>query len=127
MLAADTERTKSVIQQLRRMGVRVALDDFGSGYSTLAQLFNLPVDQLKLDRDFIAPIVADERAAAVVEAVVGFAHALGLQIVAEGVENAETAARLRQYECDQAQGYFYSGPVTPEALLDMMTLDMASQ
>ena len=120
LLLEDIEGTRTVLQQLRRSGVRVALDDFGSGYSSLSHLRELPVDQMKLDGDFIAPIVVDERAAAVVRAVVGFAHTLGLSIVAEGVENAETAACLREYGCDAAQGYFYSPPVTPEALLDLV-------
>ena len=119
LLLGDVDHTRTVLQQLRHLGVRVVLDDFGSGYSTLSHLRDLPVDQLKLDRDFIAPIIADEHAAAIVAAVVDFAHTLGLTIIAEGVENAETATRLREYGCDQAQGYFYSPPVTTQAFLAM--------
>jgi diguanylate cyclase (GGDEF)-like protein len=117
LLLGDVDHTRTVLEQLRHLGVRIALDDFGSGFSTLSHLRDLPVDQLKLDRDFIVPILADQRAAAIVGAVVDFAHTLGLEIIAEGVENAETSTRLREYGCDQAQGYFYSPPVTPEAFL----------
>ena len=119
LLLEDIDSTQRVLRQLRRSGVRIALDDFGSGYSSLSYLHDLPVDQLKLDGDFIAPILVDERAAAVVHAVVSLARTLGASIVAQGVENAETAARLREYGCDAAQGYFYSPPVTFEALLDL--------
>lgn len=120
LLVEDLERTKAVLGQLRDVGIQLALDDFGSGYSMLTQLRDLPVEQVKLDREFIAPILADDRAAAVVAAVVGFAHTLGLKTVAEGVENAETATLLREYGCDRAQGYFYGPPVTPEALLTVV-------
>ncbi|MCB0932842.1 MAG: bifunctional diguanylate cyclase/phosphodiesterase [Mycobacterium sp.] len=120
MVLADLDRTKTVFQQLRSSGVRIALDDCGSGHSTLTHLRDLPFDQLKLAYDFFAPMLfGDERAASVVDAVVTLAHSLGATIVAEGVENDETAARLREYGCDAAQGYFYSPPVTANAFLEM--------
>jgi len=98
----------------------VAIDDFGSGYSALSYLRDLTIDEVKLDRDFIAPILVDPRAAAVVRAVVNLAHELGLTTVAEGVENAETAARLREYGCDVGQGYFFSAPLSAEAVADLL-------
>ncbi len=120
LLLDNVERTKAVLQQLRQNGIRVAIDDFGSGYSALSYLRDLPIDEVKLDRNFIAPILVDERAAAVVQAVVNLAHVLGLTIVVEGVENAETAARLGEYGCDVGQGYFYSPPLSADDLLDML-------
>ena len=78
LLLEDVERTRTVLQHLRHSGIQIALDDFGSGYSLLAQLRELPVTEIKLDRDFIAPILTNQRAAAIVAAVIAFAHTLGL-------------------------------------------------
>lgn len=119
LFLSDINRTRTVLQELRDHGVRVAVDDFGSGYSALSYLRELPIDEVKLDRGFIGPIVWDARAAVIVRAVVGLARVLGLTTVAEGVENAETAERLRAYQCDVAQGYYYSPPLSP---VDMMAL-----
>lgn len=116
----NMERTQTVLEQLRRNGIRIAIDDFGTGYCTLSYLRDLPIDEVKLDRNFIAPILVDRRAAVIVRAVVDLVHALGLTIVAEGVEDAETAARLREYGCDVGQGYFLSPPVTSEELLALL-------
>jgi EAL domain-containing protein (putative c-di-GMP-specific phosphodiesterase class I) len=113
-------RTQRVLHQLRERGIRVAIDDFGNGYSALSYLRDLPIDEVKLDRHFIAPILVDPRAAAVVRAVVNLAHVLGLTTVAEGVEDAETAARLREYGCDVAQGFYYSPPVSSAELLEII-------
>ncbi len=108
------------MEELRRNGIRIAIDDFGSGYSALSYLRELPIDEVKLDRAFIEPILADERAAAVVEAVVGLAHVLGLVIVVEGVEDAETAAKVREYGSDIGQGFYFSRPVTASQLLELL-------
>jgi len=120
LLLDNMERTQTVLEQLRHNGIRIAIDDFGTGYSTLSYLRDLPIDEVKLDRSFIAPILVDERTAAVVRAVVDLAHVLGLTTVAEGVEDAATAARLQEYGCDVGQGYFYSPPVTSEELLGLL-------
>lgn len=119
-LINQIDRTKVGLSTLRSSGVRIALDDFGGGYSALSHLRDLPVHQLKLDCEFVAPILDDERAAALVNAVVGFAHTLGLQTVAEGVENAAVAEKLREYGCDEAQGYFFSPPVVVEELISLL-------
>ncbi|WP_233209227.1 GGDEF domain-containing phosphodiesterase [Mycobacterium sp. ENV421] len=113
----STERTRLVLNELRRSGIRIAIDDFGSGYSALSYLRDLPIDEVKLDRSFIAPISADERAAAVVRAVVDLAHVLDLSVVVEGVEDAETAAMVKACGCDVGQGFYYSPPLSPEGLL----------
>uniref|UniRef100_A0A5Q5BJ25 Diguanylate cyclase/phosphodiesterase n=2 Tax=unclassified Mycobacterium TaxID=2642494 RepID=A0A5Q5BJ25_MYCSS len=112
LILPDFKRTCAVLQELRRRGVRVAIDDFGSGYSALSYLRELPIDEVKLDRRFIGPIIWDPRAGEVVRAVVSLAQTLGLTTVAEGVENAETAERLRDYGCDVAQGFHYSPPLS---------------
>ncbi len=112
---------RTVLNQLRENGIRVAIDDFGSGYAALSYLRDLPIDEVKLDRDFIAPVLLDERAGAVVRAVVDLAHVLGLTTVAEGVEDAHSAERLREFGCDIAQGFYFCRPVPLEQLLQLPT------
>ncbi|WP_179468658.1 putative bifunctional diguanylate cyclase/phosphodiesterase [Mycolicibacterium vinylchloridicum] len=118
MVLGDLEQTREVLRRLRERKIRVAIDDFGTGYSTLSYLRELPCDELKLDQEFIAPVLIDPTAAAVVRAVVGLARVLDITTVAEGVENAHTAAWLRQHGCDIAQGYFYGRPVTFDGVID---------
>ena len=119
-LLDNIDRTRSVLERLRQRGIRIAIDDFGSGYSALWYLRELAIDEVKLDRHFIAPIRVDARAAAVVRGVVDLAHVLGVTTVAEGVENAETADRLREFGCEVAQGYFYSPPISAAAMMNML-------
>jgi diguanylate cyclase len=116
----NLDRTRKVLERMRQRGIRIAIDDFGSGYSALWYLRELPIDEVKLDRQFIAPIRDDPRAAAVVRAVVDLAHVLGVTTVAEGVENAETAARLREYGCEVVQGYYYSPPISAAATMNLL-------
>ncbi|HZA09102.1 bifunctional diguanylate cyclase/phosphodiesterase [Mycobacterium sp.] len=121
LLLDNVGRTRAVLHRLRERGIRIAMDDFGSGYSALCYLRELPIDEVKLDRQFIAPIVADPRAAAIVRAVIDLAHVLGVTTVAEGVENAETAGKLREYGCEVAQGFYYSPPVTSHVMLKLLS------
>ena len=122
----NLDHAGDVLNLLRQNGIRVAIDDFGSGYSALSYLRDLAIDEVKLDRDFIAPILVDPRAAAVVRAVVNLAHELGLVTVAEGVENAETAARLREYGCDVGQGYFFRPPLSAQQVVDLLVRDYSA-
>ncbi|WP_319448534.1 MULTISPECIES: putative bifunctional diguanylate cyclase/phosphodiesterase [unclassified Mycobacterium] len=117
LLLANIRRARTIIDQLRARGLRIAIDDFGSGYATMSYLRDLPIDELKLDRQFIAPILRSERAAAIVRSVIDLAHALGIACVAEGVEDKATADRLREYGCDIAQGHYFSRPMSADALL----------
>lgn len=121
LLMDNVERTRTVIETLRGYGVRVAIDDFGSGYSTLSYVRDLAVDEIKLDRDFVSAVRGDDRAGVIVRAVIALAHELGLTTVAEGVENAETVALLRDYGCRYVQGYYYNEPLTAAAMLDLLT------
>ena len=125
LLLDNVDRTRNVLDRLRAHGMRVAIDDFGSGYSSLGYLCELPIDEVKLDRQFIAPILVDSRAAAVVRAVVELAHELGMTTVAEGVENAATAAILREYGCDVAQGFHYSPPLAATDLRKLLPRAMS--
>lgn len=117
----NVERTRTVLEGLRAKGIRIAIDDFANGYSALPYLRDLPVDEVKINRQFIEPILADPRAASVVRAVVDLAAALGLAAVAEGIENAETANWLSEHGCRFGQGYFLSPPVPAGELVAMLS------
>ena len=116
-LMADPERGRSVLADLRASGVRTSIDDYGTGYSSLAYLRHLPADELKLDRSLTADVDRDPRAAAIVQSTVALAHALGLSLVAEGVETLATSATLARLGCDVAQGYAIARPMPVEDFL----------
>jgi diguanylate cyclase len=116
----DTERTVTVLARLRDLGVRVSIDDFGTGHSSLARLKQLPVDELKIDKDFVFHMDTDDRDAAIVEAAVTLARRLDLAVVAEGVERAEQLHELRALGCERAQGNLFSSPLTEPAFADLL-------
>jgi diguanylate cyclase len=111
VIMLDPERARTVLEALRRLGLRIAIDDYGTGYCALAYLRDLPVDELKLDRSFAARVSTDPRSAAIVRSTVELAHALGLKVVAEGVEDRPTLDAVESCGCDYAQGYYFSRPV----------------
>ena len=116
----NLERTRTVLEDLRCSGIRIAIDNFASGNSALPFLRELPIDEVKLNRHFISPVVGDPRAATVVRTLISLADGLGLSAVAEGVENAETATWLREHGCRLAQGYFLSPPLPSAELLALL-------
>lgn len=111
LILNDIDRVTAVLRRLREQGIRVAIDDFGSGFSALSYLRDLPIDEVKLDRQFISSITEDTRAAAVVRAVIDLTHELDVIVVAEGIEDAATANWLREHGCDIGQGYYFGAPV----------------
>jgi diguanylate cyclase len=111
VLMTDSTRAKTVVDALHALGVGLSVDDYGTGYSSLAYLQDLAIDELKLDRSFIMRLAEDPRTAAIVRSTVDLAHSLGLRIVAEGVEDAGTVEVLHRYGCDIIQGFFYSRPM----------------
>lgn len=113
---ADPEHSFAVLAALRRQGVRLSIDDFGSGYSSLARLQRLEAQELKIDLSFIREMMSNDGAAAIVKAVIVLGHSLGLEVVAEGVEREEQAARLRDLNCDHLQGYLIGRPAPAEAV-----------
>ncbi len=115
-LMVDTDRALDVLARLAALGLRLAVDDFGAGYSSLAYLKTLPVDALKIDKGFVRAMATDARDAAIVGSTVGLGHALGLRVVAEGIEDRATWDLLAGMGCDVAQGYHIARPLPPDAL-----------
>ncbi len=111
---ADPDLTVAHLSVLRNLGITVALDDFGTGHSSFAQLLVLPIDILKIDQSFIARIPHDERTSQVVAGMIQLAHALGLHVVAEGIETPEQLHVLRSFGCDLLQGFLLARPASPD-------------
>ncbi|MFL6272081.1 MAG: EAL domain-containing protein [Actinomycetes bacterium] len=116
VLMEDVESTSGALAELKRLGVSLTVDDFGTGYSSLAYLKRFPVDELKIDRDFVAGLLSDQEDSAIVAAIINLAHTLGMAAVAEGVENAGQVRRLRELGCDFGQGYHFGRPLPPDDL-----------
>ena len=111
VIMADPMRARGVVARLRDMGVKVAIDDFGSGYSSLGYLKRLPVNDLKIDKSFVINMMEDSGDAVIVQSTIDLAHNLGLTVIAEGVESDETWRRLRALGCDVAQGWLIGRPL----------------
>jgi diguanylate cyclase (GGDEF)-like protein/PAS domain S-box-containing protein len=107
----DPEHTRYLLRQLRERGINVAIDDFGTGYSSLSYLKLFAIDRIKIDRAFVTDIETDPNDAAIVTATIGLAHAMGLTVLAEGVETAAQRNFLRMHQCDEAQGYLFARPM----------------
>jgi EAL domain-containing protein (putative c-di-GMP-specific phosphodiesterase class I)/GGDEF domain-containing protein len=107
----DPERTLHTLQKIRDLGVRVAIDDFGTGYSSLAHLSRLPVTTIKIDKSFIQLMETARDNAVIVRSIIDLAHNLELSVIAEGVETRAAKEMLLAFECDEAQGYYFSRPV----------------
>ncbi len=114
ILIVDSDATLQVLLELNRLGIRLALDDFGTGYSSLSYLHRLPIATLKIDQGFVADIGTTPSGETIVTAVTALAHALGLAVIAEGVETRAQRDRVHDIGCDLAQGYFFARPVPPE-------------
>ena len=110
MVMQDAELAIATLRELKSLGLSISVDDFGTGFSSLAYLKRFPLDELKIDKSFVDGLGHDFEATAIVAAVMGMAHALDLRVVAEGVETADQVVRLRTLGCDEAQGFFYARP-----------------
>jgi EAL domain-containing protein (putative c-di-GMP-specific phosphodiesterase class I) len=109
------ERNTAALNDLRRLGVKISIDDFGVGYSSLSYLKRLPADILKLDKSFVEGVGEDLEDTAIVRMIIDLARTLGLEVIAEGVES-EAVTILREMGCGLAQGFFFAEPLPPEEL-----------
>ena len=108
MVVADPARALPILGRLHELGVEIAVDDFGTGFSSMDYLKRLPVREVKIDRSFVTTMATDARDAAIVRCTIDLARSLGLRVVAEGVESSDVRARLTSMGCDHAQGYSFS-------------------
>jgi len=119
-MVQDVEQTIETLDQLKLLGVKVSVDDFGTGYSSLSYLKNFPVDVLKIDQSFIRDMRGDTAAKAIVLSIISLAHNLGLKVIAEGVEERDELLFLHEHGCDEMQGYYFSKPIPPETLRELI-------
>jgi EAL domain-containing protein (putative c-di-GMP-specific phosphodiesterase class I) len=117
---ADPDRAIGVLGELRRLGVGLSVDDFGTGQASLAYLTRLPVDELKIDRVFVQDVAHNETNAAIVRSTSDLARSLGLDVVGEGVEDEGCLERLRGLGCNRAQGFHIGRPVPAHALTGIL-------
>jgi EAL domain-containing protein (putative c-di-GMP-specific phosphodiesterase class I) len=116
----DEEEAIETMKRIRGLGVRIGIDDFGTRYSSLSYLRRLPVDVVKVDREFIRGVTPDSAEAAVVEAIIGMCRAMRLTPIAEGVEEPAQERELRRMGCSLAQGYLFARPAPPEAVVQLI-------
>ncbi len=115
-LMDDPRSAQSTLRKLRDLGIETSIDDYGTGYSSLAYIKQLAVNELKIDRAFVGGMEADRRNAAIVRSTIELGHNLGLTVVAEGVETEHELVELRRFGCDEAQGFFFARPMAAPAL-----------
>ena len=120
MLMDDVEGSVETLHRLKALGLYLSIDDFGTGYSSLSYLKRFPIDRLKVDRSFITQVTTDAGDASVTQAIIAVAHNLGLSVTAEGVEEESQLAFLREYNCEEVQGYFFSRPLPAKDLEQLL-------
>jgi len=122
-----TEAAIELLHALRALGLKLSIDDFGTGYSSLAYLKRFPIDKLKVDRSFVSQLRPHSQDAAIVQAVIGLGHTLGIKVIAEGVETVQQREWLKRLSCDEIQGYFYSRPLAEPQLLGFVIGQMRNE
>jgi EAL domain-containing protein (putative c-di-GMP-specific phosphodiesterase class I) len=120
MVMLNVERAVRVLDAIQSRGVRIAIDDFGAGYSSMSMLKRFPIDTIKIDSSFIRELPDSSQDKAIAKAIINLGKALGLTIVAEGVETAEQDKFLRDHACDEIQGFLFSHPVPPEKIAELL-------
>ncbi len=126
LLVRNFDATKEKLMAIKALGIRIALDDFGIGYSSLSYVKNLPLDSLKIDRRFIRDICNNEHDKIILEVILTLAHKLNLQVISEGVETLDQVLLLESSESDYIQGYYYYKPMTHTKLLSVLENELDS-
>lgn len=116
-IMVDSNAAREILMQLHAMGIRIAIDDFGAGYTSLAQLKDLPISELKIDKSFVRAMKIDQANELIIRSIVDLGHNLGMSVVAEGVETADVLNALRTYHCDTAQGFQLCRPISADAFI----------
>lgn len=122
-IMSEPLRARETLKKIKNTGIKLSIDDFGTGYSSLSYIKQLPIDEIKIDRSFIMEMVEDTDDDIIVKATINLAHNLGLKIVAEGVHNRQTWARLKELNCDVVQGHYISEPISADELTAWITTD----
>lgn len=122
LIMENPETAIAVLNRLRGQGIELYLDDFGTGYSSLSYLKRFPIDKIKIDKSFVSDIAVDPNDEALVGAMIAMAHSLGVRVVAEGVESEAQLSFIRQHQCDECQGYFYSKPIPAHEMTQLLLL-----
>jgi diguanylate cyclase (GGDEF)-like protein len=125
LLLADNEPTLKTLHKLRALGVRISMDDFGTGYSSLSYLRSFPFDKIKIDRSFMRDLKSKGDSLAIIKAVIGLGHSLGMSTTAEGIETEEQLAAVREQGCNEVQGFLFSPPVSAAAVSEMLDKEAA--
>lgn len=125
VMSDQLAKTVEILNDLKRLGFGISIDDFGTGYSTLEHLHQLPIDEVKIDSSFVAGLGIDRRATAIVASTISMAHAMQIDVVAEGVETLDQLEALRTLGCDFAQGYFIAPPMSASDISKLLANDMA--
>jgi diguanylate cyclase (GGDEF)-like protein len=120
MVMRNVSRAVKVLDAIQSRGIRLAIDDFGTGYSSMSLMKQFPIDTIKIDRSFVRDLSSDSEDQAIAQAIIGMGKALGMTVIAEGVETAEQEAFLRRHACDEMQGYLFNKPVPPQQLADLL-------
>jgi EAL domain-containing protein (putative c-di-GMP-specific phosphodiesterase class I) len=120
MVMQNVERGIKLLDAIQSRGVRLAIDDFGTGYSSMSLMKQFPIDTIKIDRSFVRDLPNDSEDQAIAQAIISMGKALGMTVVAEGVETVEQQAFLRSHACDEMQGYLFSKPLPPGKLASLL-------
>ncbi len=124
MMMQDGESTSATLRELQALGVRLSMDDYGTGSSSLSYLRRLPLDTLKIDRSFVKDCTVNQEDATIIKAIIAMSHSLKLKVLAEGIETEDQLAFLRAAGCDEAQGYYFSKPMAAEPLTSLLKTTM---
>jgi EAL domain-containing protein (putative c-di-GMP-specific phosphodiesterase class I) len=120
MVMRNVSRAVKVLNAIESRGIRLAIDDFGTGYSSMSLMKQFPIDTIKVDRSFVRDLAHDAEDQAIAQAIISMGKALGMTVIAEGVETAEQQAFLRNHACDEMQGFLFSKPLPPQQMADLL-------